>query len=160
MERQKTVIKAWKVWINNKKLGIRRIRCLLKRKKHSLLSLSLRIWTQTSRNFKIVLRTIRKYVQKRLKFAFSRFSTRILKQTAVNFRSQLEILPHQLESDFAAVLETRIRAMKSDFEAERQQHLAQRAALLERQQALRQAFSRHADRLYKSLSRDFPVSEE
>lgn len=157
--REKAVIYAWKNWVIARKTAFKGIFHLLKGKKRTLMRFSLFHWLKISKNTRKSLKIIQKYTKKALKFSFSRLFTRILERTVSHFRSKLAIIPHQLESDFASALETRIRAMKSDFEAERQAYLAQKTALLERQQALRQAFSRHADRIYQSLSTDLQPSD-
>lgn len=158
--RQLVVMDTWKSWIITRKEVAKGICSLLKGKRQTLMGISLSHWSKVSKNTRKSLKIIQKYSRKALKFSFSHLFTRILERTANHFRSQLAIIPHQLESDFAAALETRIRAMRSDFEVERQDYLAQRTALLERQQALRQAFSRHADRIYQSLSSDIQPSED
>ena len=160
IRRQRVVMDTWKDWIIARKAAAKGIFRLLKGKRWTSMHFSLFHWSEISKTTRKFLKIIHKYTKKALKFSFSHLFTRILERTANDFRSKLAIIPHQLESDFAAALETRIRAMKSDFEVERQDYLAQRTALLERQQALRQAFSRHADLIYQSLSTDMQPSED
>ena len=132
----------------------------LHHKRRALLRLSLGVWLKSVVKREKLRQLAVSVVRKTQKSGLFRLKVQSMRATAALLEQQIEELPLEMEANFASELESRIQAMKTDFETERKDYLAQRNALIERHMALKKAYGQHAGRIYESLSNDRSVLPE
>lgn len=142
----------WKSRCEEVKSTLTRVVRFVRKNRRGCLHLAMRTWHQAVKRTAKMGRALRSVFAKARRKQLRWLLSQTLKTTAALLRIRVARLPFEIEANFASELESRIKVMKSDFEMERRQYMAQRNALIEKQIALRKAYSVHAGRIFDSLS--------